>query len=108
MHPRRCGTGRAWAPTCSGPDRILHCGQELQSVRGDNVASPHVTSHIWLFLGSFFVAFASWLFLYLRGFFKEVAMTGRRRMYVGTQTGVVVLAEDDGRWATERTTLDGR
>ena len=34
-------------------------------------------------------------------------MAERRHMYVGTQAGIVVLAEDDGQWVEERTTLAG-
>jgi len=31
-----------------------------------------------------------------------------RRMYIGTEAGIVVLAENDGRWDYERNTLEGK
>src|SRR5262245_48234706 len=39
---------------------------------------------------------------------QEEAMAERRRMYVGTQQGIVVLAEDGSGWVQERTTLEGK
>jgi len=38
---------------------------------------------------------------------REEAMS-ERRMYLGTESGIVVLTEDDGRWVEERTTLHGK
>lgn len=35
-------------------------------------------------------------------------MADARRMYVGTEAGIVVLAEIDGRWHHERVTLEGK